>query len=30
VRLIPDDERLGRTAELTEAAASAHDPAFAE
>jgi MFS family permease len=27
VRLIPDDERLGRAAELTEAAARAHDPA---
>jgi hypothetical protein len=30
VRLIPDDERLGRAAELTEAAARAHDPEFAE
>jgi hypothetical protein len=30
VRLIADDERFGRAAELTEAAARAHDPAFAE
>jgi hypothetical protein len=30
VRLTPDDERLGRAAELTETAAHAHDPAVAE